>query len=648
MGITGVIRFGGFELDPLAEQLSKRGLPLRLQPKPLQALTVLLERPGQIVSREELRQRLWGADTFVEFDDGLNHAIKKLRDVLEDSADHPRFIETLPGRGYRFIRQVEVVEPPVGSRGPEPDPRGTGDQAGFRPGGGRAPASRVSVGRRRALLRAAALLAACGFVGLAVWVILPPANAPLAPPSATAKPAVAVLPLANLSRDPAQDYFADAMTEALIGELAKIAALRVISRTSTMRYRQSDKGLLEIARELKVSHVVEGSVLHVGDQVRITAQLIEGDQDRHLWSESYERGLGDILALQGEVARAIAKAIQVELTPEEEVRLAAAHPVRPEVYKTYLEGRSLFERGNTHEGIEHFQRTIEQDPDYAAAYSWLADGYTTLGWWTGPPIEMLPKAKMAALKARQLDPTLAEPYLLLGKIRAHYEWDWVDAEKYFQRALELNPNHVRAYLGYANYLAIMGRRQTAIEMARRAEDLDPLTASTIGLAGDIYYFAREYERAIQHYRTAREMQPNGALWHAMLGCIYTDTGRYKEARASLQRSIPLAGEDLRPKALLGWSYARSGNRTKAPQVLDELERASAPTHGSRYSRAFVYAALGDLDRAFAMLDQAVQARWPFLGAVTVLPPYDGVRSDPRYAELLKKIGLESRVGAGSN
>lgn len=616
-----VYRFGVFELDLGAAELRKHGTRIRLQQKPFQALTILVASPGDLVARDEFRHELWG-DTFVEFEDNLNHVIKRLRDTLGDTAETPRFIETVPGRGYRFIAPVEVLETP----------------------GAKTLPAATAPGRQPALSKRAWVLAGLAAVLAAVAVginFVGPSGEPSAPAiAAPAKPSVAVLPFTNLSADPREQYFADAMTDVLIGDLAKVGALRVISRTSVMAYKGSDKSLPQIARDLNVSHIVEGSVLHTGGQVRITAQLIEAATDEHVWTETYEKDRAGTIPLQAEIAGAIARAIQVELTPEEELRLAAARPVRPEVYETYLKARSFFDAGNTDKAIEYFQRTIEMDSDYAPAYSWLSDSYIVSGWWTGPPKLTYSQAKAAALRARDLDDTLAEPYLLLGRIRAHYEWEWADADQYFQRALALNPNHAGAYLAYADYLLIVNRRDEALAMAERALELDPLSPSTVGRVGQSLHFADDLDRAIEDLQAALEIEPQGVLWHVNLGCVYTMKGEYGKAIASLERAVPLAGADLRPQAIMAWSYAKAGKRAKARAILDDLEKKSASGHASHYSRAFVYAGLGDLDRAFAMLDQAVEERWPYLGTVTVLPPYDDIRSDPRYQLLLKKIGLD--------
>ncbi len=516
--------FGAFELDVDAATLRKHGSRIRLQQKPFEALKLLLEKPGMLVTREELRVQLWDAETFVEFDDSLNHVIKRLRDVLSDSADEPRFIETVAGQGYRFIARVEPIA------GAKLLADNSNERHEFESASeplARDPVSRPNW-RERVAVPALVLVVA----SVAYWFLGTPSTT-VEGVSELKKPVIAVLPLADLSEDKSQAYIAPAMTDELIARLARIGGLQVISRTSTARFENSDDysmpSMPELARELGATHVVEGNVTRAGNRIRITAQLIDASLDRHVWVGTYTRDLDDIIELQSQVALDIAREIQVELTPQEEVRLAAAYSVRPEVYEAYLEARSLFEAGHMAEAIEAFQQVIELDPDFAPAYSWLADSYIVFGWWRGPPVDLLPKAKLVALKARELDDSLADPHLLLAKIRAFFEWEWADAEQHYQRAIEVSPSYAKAYLGYGVYLAVLGRRQEAIEMARRAVELDPASASTLGTAGDIYYFTDNNAKALSHYRTASVFQPDGALWYAMQGCVYTDMGEYEKA-----------------------------------------------------------------------------------------------------------------------
>lgn len=632
-------RFGPFELDVAAVEFRKHGTRIRLQQKPFQALTLLLGKPGVLVTRDELRARLWANDTFVEFDDSLNHVIKRLRDALIDSADAPRFIETVPGSGYRFIARVETIERSesrqIDSAGllegqTEDDTAASFDRAPFG-------------NRRRAIgLALAGMLVAT--TAVAYWFGGRGATVSPAAGGDIKRPVVAVLPLSDLSEDRSQSFFALAMTDELIARLAKIGGLRVISRTSTMHFEDSsDYTLPEIARKLGATHVVEGSVVRAGDQIRVTAQLIDASLDQHIWSETYTRDLNQIIQLQGEVALHIAREIHVELTPREEDRLAAAPSVRPDVYEAYMEARSLFDAALMQEAIEAFQHVIDLDPDFAPAYSWLADSYSVFGWWRGPPADLLPKAKLVALKARELDESLADPHLLLGKMRAFFEWEWEDAEQHYQRALEVNPNYAKAYLGYGVYLVVLGRHQEAIRMAQQAVEVDPLSASTLGAAGDIYYFADEPDKAVSHYQSAIELQPNGALWYSMMGCAYTDKGDFENTHRSLEKAIPLAGADARPKSILAWSYARAGKVDKARELLDELDRLPLPENATHYFKAVAYLAVGDIDSTFTLLDRAVEEHWGFIGTVVVASPYDEIRSDPRYAKLMSKIGLNPSI-----
>ena len=626
------LRFGVYAVRFPSGELLKNGFPVRVQEKPLKALSLLLERAGQTVTRDEFRDRLWGGDTFVEFDDSLHHVIKKVRDALGDSATNPHFIETMPGRGYRFICPIETQYAPVHL--PE---AGTPDTS-----------SAVVRPSSRTLTVLAASAVALALVALAVVLATSPRQRPessLNVPAFETKPSVVVLPFANLTGDPEQDYFADATTDLLINELGKIGALRVISRTSAMRYKGSSNEmppLAEIGKQLNVSHVVEGAVIRSEGRIRVTAQLVAVETDEHLWSQNYVAELGSIGSLPNEVAKEVVKAVQVELTPEEEIRLAAVRPVSPEVYKAFVAGRALARAGDTRKARMHFQEAIAIDPDYAPAYSWLAGIYIQMSWWMGPPAEFATKARKAALRAIELDPSLAQPHLLLGKIRAFYDWEWEEAEQHYLKALELNPNHTEAYLSYALYLAVVKRFSEARRMAERAVELDPLSPWTLGTAGHVEYYARDLERGVALLNAAVEMQPDAYVWQALLGCAMTTLGRHEDSLAHLKRAIPGAGQDLKPKMLLAYHYAGAGKREEALKILFEVERAPPVPNASRYLRAVAYGALGDFDRAFDLLDQAVEERWGFLGTVTIAPPFDTIRAHPRYAVLLKRIGLDGR------
>jgi serine/threonine-protein kinase len=455
---------------------------------------------------------------------------------------------------------------------------------------------------------------------------------------------VAVLPLANLSGDPAQDYFADGMTEALITDLAQIGALRVISRTSVMQYKGVKRPLPEIARELNVDGIIEGSVMRAGDQVRITAQLIYAPTDKHLWARSYDRDLRNVLALQSGVAQAIAREIQVKLTTAEESRLASARPVSPAAYEAYLKGRYHWNK-RTPEGIktaiEYFQQSVEKDPNYALAYAGLADCYVvTVN--PSPPKEKMPKAKAAATKALQLDDTLAEAHTSLAAVLSRYDWDWPSAQKEFKRALELNPRYAEAHEWYAAwYLVPMGRLQEAIAEEERARELDPVSLIINFELGIVLYYAREYDQAIEQFRKTLELNPNFRQAQTNLAAAYGQKGMYEQAVAALQKSLTLQGGTEWPptRAGLGYVYGVSGRKDEARKVLNEMKQLARQKYVSAYDVALIYVGLDEKDLAFTWLEKAYEERSFLLSNIKAEPRMDSLHSDPRFQAMLRRIGL---------
>ena len=448
-----VLRFGTFEVDLRAGELRKQGVRIKLQEQPFHVLTLLLQRPGEVITREELRSELWQSETFVDFDNSLNTSINKLREALGESADNPRFIETLPRRGYRFLASVSGID---------------GDARGYRNG-------EVGSGMRRFRWTVALVSFAVIAAALFVLNIFRVRDRILGSTRIPPIQSLAVLPLTNLSGDPDQEYFSDGMTDALITDLAQMGSVKVISRTSIMRYKKTDKSLPEIARELNVGGIIEGTVQRSGDRVRITAQLIAGATDKHLWAQSYEREVNDVLALQDELARSIAGEIKARMTRQVQVRSGASHPVNPKAYEAYLRGLAYSKQPcDECEGIslEYFNRAIQIDPKWAPAYAQLARSYHYMA--SGGKPEFFPKSKAAALKALELDEGLSEPHMSMGFILHNYDWDWSGSEREYKRALELNPNYSEAHHGYALLLMAAGRNKEAVAEIRRAEELDPL------------------------------------------------------------------------------------------------------------------------------------------------------------------------------
>ncbi len=461
--------------------------------------------------------------------------------------------------------------------------------------------------------------------------------------SSPGPPALAVLPLTNLSGDPAQEFFADGMTEALIGDLATLRGIRVISRTSAMHYKQTDKRLPEIARELGVAYVVEGSVNRSGQRVRISAQLIEAATDRHLWSNRYERDLPDILTLEKEVARSIAAEIRVRLTPQEQRRFARSGVVNPKAHEAYLKGR--YQSGKrTEDGlrksIEHFHQALAEDAGYAPAYAGLAESYALLAsYGLSPPHEVMPKAKAAAQRALEADDTLAEAHASLGFVKSFYDWDWPGAAQDYRLALEMNPNSATARHWYAGYLRAVGQLEDAVQEIRRAQALDPLSRAINRDLARTLYSMRRYEEAIQEFRRALDLEPDFPSGHLHLGMAYMAKSLHALALAEFLKARSLPGGNPLILGGLGYCYGVLGRKTEAQGLLKELEAGAKSGYVSPVSRAFVYIGLGDRDRAFQWLERACQERDGWLAWLKVDPMFDSLRPDPRFAGLLRTVRL---------
>ena len=635
---SGRLRFGVFEVDLRAGELTKRGLRVRLQEQPFQVLALLLENRGELVTREELREKIWG-QTVVDFDHGLNKAINKIREALGDSAENPRFVETVARRGYRFLADATPIDPAADTRpGLE-----TGDLV---PPIDSHRVELTDVGmppkrsyRTRAWAGAGLGLALVLAVSLP-WILYSQSQ------SSPKIRSLAVLPLKSLSGDPSQDYFADGMTDALITDLAQISALRVISRTSAMTYKRADKPLPEIARELNVEAVVEGTVSRSGERVRITAQLIQVPAEKHLWAQSYEGDLQDTLALQNRVARAIAEQIQVTLNPQEEAALNKSKTVNAEAYEAYLKGRYFWNK-RTSEGLvkatDYFRYAIDTDPDYARAHSGLADSYALSGDWEYgilSPQDAFPKAKAAVTKALALDDNLSEAHTSLAFILDLYDWDWASAEKEYKRALALNPGYATAHQWYASHLMVMGRNSEAIAELKKAESLDPLSLIISADLADVLCVAHLFDESVRQSQKTMEMDPYFAVAHYQLGQALEQMHKHDEAIAEFRRAIELSGGNTTFESNLAHAYAVSGRKEEAMKVVKHLENMQSHGSSTDASIALVYVGLGDNDRAMVWLNKAYQAR--FNPSILVRPVFDPLRSDPRFQDLLHRIGLPSR------
>jgi TolB-like protein/Tfp pilus assembly protein PilF len=583
---------------------------------------------------------VWTDESFGDFDQAVNIAIAKLRSALGDSAENPRFIETLPKRGYRFIAEVSVVGDNAHTKGREsvaPGPPATGSMRKVQDAG--LAISPVAPKRRLwpALLVIVASALVLSLVILSVWLF----RSRVRPP--TGIRSLAVLPLDNLSGDASQNYFADGMTDELITDLAQISALRVISRTSVMAYKGARKPLPQIARELNVDAVVEGTVLRSGDQVRITAQLIEASTDKHLWSQSYEGDLRDTLALQNRVASAIADQIRINLTPQEKAALKDARVVNPEAYESYLKGRYFWNKRSA-DGLKvalaYFKEAIEGDPNYAQAYSGLADTYALLGDWqyaVMTPKEAFPKAKDAAIKALELDSKLGEAHNSLAFVLDGFDWDLDSGGKEFQRAIELNPGYATAHHWYAWHLSLLGRFDEAVAEMRKAENLDPLSLIINADLAELLDLAHFYDESIRQSRKTIEMDPNFALAHNQLAQAYLQKHMYDEAVAELKRAVNLSGDSPTCIANLARAYVASGKRSEAVKLLGDLKKRSTPGYSNAAEIAMIYASLGDADQAMTWLEKGYEER--FNPGVLLRPGFDPLRSDPRFQHLVHRIGL---------
>ena len=623
------LRFGVFEVDLRTAELRKQGMKVKLYGQPFQVLAMLLERPGELVTREEIRGKLWAGDTFIDFEHSVNSSVKRPREALGDAAEHPRYIETLPRHGYRFIAAVEPVAPAPLS-------------ATVAAVSDRRSAMRTSPLQRWLVVASAAVIVALMALLVALNVgglrerVLRSVGAAREPPLQIQS--IAVLPLENLSHDPEQEYFADGMTEELITNLGKISALRVISRTSVMQYKGTKKPLPQIARELNVDAVVEGTVQRSGDRVRITANLLHAPTDRHLWAETYEGDLVNVLSLQSGVAQAVAREIKVAISPAESRGLARVRPVKPEAYELYLKGRYHCYKWTPEDfrkAIEYFQKAIDADPGWAKPYAGLATSY---GWlWTEgavPPQEALPRFNAALQTALAIDATDPEVRYALAASAFYYRWDWEEADREFQEALALDPNLVEARFEYAWFLSAMGRFPAAVAEAQRAVERDPLSVSANVALGDVLFGAHQDDRAIAQLRRTSELEPNDSRAHGFLAGIYEQKQMYGEAIAERKKVMTLRGVPAEKLAGLQHAYQQSGPEGYWMWQLSEAKRHNAP-----YEIALVYARLGNAGQAVAWLEKAYQQHYCYMVQLKTLRRWDSVRPDPRFQDLLRRMNF---------
>ena len=626
-----VIRFGTFELDVPAGELRKNGSRVRIQEQPYQLLLVLLSHPVEVVSREELRRQLWPADTFVDFETGLNRSVAKLRELLGDSPDVPRYIRTVPRKGYRFIAAVET------SSGAK-----TEAVASLPP---RTPAKKPS---RRTLF----FIAVAAMALLATALYWGPRRFRRTSTSASRRTMLVVLPFENLTGNPEQEYFSDGMTEETITQLGQLQAkdLGLIARTSAMKYKHTSKGIAEIAQELHVDYIVEGSVRREDNRVRIAVQLIRASDQTHLWADTYDRQLADVLAVQKEIASAIGQQLELRLTDQAERQFTDARPGSvPEAnlaaYEAYLRGRSyLIASSNTPQAIRraqsYFREAIQLDPNFARAYSGLGECYVLLTEyrWLAPDQAYAP-AIAALRKALALDNTIGEAHTALAWLAWRHDWDWRTAEEEFNYALRLNPNDVDAHQARAWYFAWKGQSQAAMADTARIHELDPAQVSELDQAG-IFYHQRNYARLMEVGQKAVASRPDFWISHYFLGVGYEGSGRLQDAINEYQKAVELSQGDTDPTAGLAHAYAVAGRKADAERIVQQWLRTAKTSYVSPYMIATIYGGLGKKDKAFEFLEKAYQERstdLPYFARADLR--LDELRSDPRLPSLLRRLGL---------
>jgi TolB-like protein/DNA-binding winged helix-turn-helix (wHTH) protein/tetratricopeptide (TPR) repeat protein len=608
------VRFWDFQLDLRTGELRRDGIDLKLQPQPAKVLALLVSRPGEVVTREELANHVWGSDTHVAFDGGLNFAIRQIRAALQDDSDAPRFIETLPKRGYRFVAPVTqdsavATTPPV----TPPAPAQNEPKRGFRYG------------------LAALMVIAVIALGLELHRLAAPK-----PASASGISSIAVLPLRNLSRDPDQEYFSEGMTDELTTDLAKLDRLKVISHTSVQRYNQSKLSLQEIAKELHADAVIEGTVMRSGDRVRITAQLIDARTDQHLWAEKYERDFRDILTLQSEVAEQIATQVGMNLTVGERARLARTPVVDPAAHEAYLRGRFFAYKLNCtgfKQSLQNYEQAEARDPAFVQAYVGIADSYFHLGdWGCSPQGDSFAKARVAALKALELDPAAAEAYAQLANLDFTAEWNWAKAEQEYTQALQLDPNDAEIHSAYAIFLAAMGRPAQALAEMKKAHDLDPVSEATNMLDTYVLYLTRQYDPAIEQGKKTLDLYPNSRATNYWMGQIYE------------QKQMPKEAFD---------QYLKSNSGTLADFVKLRLafEKGGLPgfwrqefSHSEENPdwpcwKTMFYGHIGDKERTMELLQQSYEHHCDGLQFLKTNPVFDPLRDDSRYKSLIAQLKL---------
>ena len=637
------MQFGDFEADLDTGELRRQGTRIRLSPQPFQVLILLLERPGELITREELRAKLWPDEVYVDFEHSLNAAVKKLRQALCDSPENPCYIETFPKRGYRLAAKVVATVPPeqiaLAPPGAEVEtPVKAPVEVTFSPP---VPTSPGNGTRKRATFYAVVSLVLVALVWVGYREFRTANARPLAP---NGKTMLAVLPFDNLTGDPAREYLSDGLTEELITELGGIGPdrLGVIARTSVMGYKRTNKRVDQIGKELGVEYVLEGSLRQAADRVRIAAQLIRVSDQAHVWAQEFDSDLRDVLIMEADVARKIAAETRVKLD-ETPSPLPSPARVDPEAYESYLKGRYFWnQRTNEglHRAIQYFQQATDKDPLDARAYAGLADSYVLLGSY-GDVVqnEANSRARKAARKALQLNPSLAEAHTSLAMVGPDHAWDWAGSQREFLRAIALDPNYATAHHWYGDgYLAPMGRTEEAVAEVRLAEKLDPLSPIIATDVAKELYYARRYPEATAQLKKVLELSPNYPMALEWVRWMQINDGKYADALATLElekRTLPPERYLLGKATILG----TSGQRDKARELISQVLRMAQTQYANPAEIAFAYAAMGDMDNAFLWFDKACDAESSWLTGLKVVPGYAPLHSDPRYPALLRRVGL---------
>jgi TolB-like protein/DNA-binding winged helix-turn-helix (wHTH) protein/Tfp pilus assembly protein PilF len=635
-----LVRFGVFEVDLRAGELRKQGVKLRLPEQSFQILAMLLEHPGELVTREEIQDRLWPNDTIVEFENSINAAVRRLRLALGDSADEPRFVETLARRGYRLI--VEVERPPEAGNRAEPSPSPSPEVVAS------APLVSLAKGHKKALLAGFAVLAVLalglylsridrmGFDRAARSQERGPAEA-----AREAIDSIAVLPFQNIGGDRETEYLSDGITEGIISALSRLPRLRVMARSMVFHYKGSDVDPRKIGGDLKVRAVITGRVALRGNTLMISTEMMEVKDGSQLWGEQYSRKLADAIAIQEEMARDISERLRLRITGEEKRLLTRRYTENVEAYELYLKGRYFLNRykaTDLQRSIEYFQQAIARDPRYALPYAGLADSFRVLAYVHRMAIkENFEKSKAAATKALEIDETVSEAHFSLAMVLEFWDWDWAGAERHLKRALELNPNSADLHNEYGLYLARIGRGEEARRELDRALEIEPFVQRAGGFSGYGFYLTRNLGKAEEVSRIKLESDPNNTAARFILGQVHELKGMYPEAIAEHEKAW-LSGGNPDQLGHLGHAYAKAGNRAKAYEIIERLKRAEQG-YLHVYEIAFIYAGLGEKERAFEWLDKAYQQRDRGLLFLKTDHCLDPLRSDPRFQDLLRRLNL---------